>query len=86
MQLRMIKEIVLEYFEELSPFMEVNMGTHLVNDLGLDSLDIASAMSDLERMTTTKLCTHEMLSEYGSDPTVANVVSYISKRYVPSMP
>lgn len=82
----MIKEIVLEYFSELSPFMEVNMGTHLINDLGLDSLDIASAMSDFARMTDTKLSTHELISEYGSDPTVANVVSYISKHYVPSMP
>lgn len=83
--MNMIKEIILEYFSDLSPFVEVGMGTHLVNDLGLDSLDIASAMTDIARMTDTALSTHKLLSEYGPDPTIANVITFVSQRYVPSM-
>lgn len=84
-QMNMIKEIIIEYFSELSPFVEVHMGTRLVNDLGLDSLDIASAMTDIARMTDTSLSTHKLLSEYGPDPTIANVITFVSQRYVPSM-
>ena len=59
------------------PFFPVNLSDHLVSDLDIDSLDFVDLLYDIEQICGVKLNASEFHQQYGRNPTVAQLISYV---------
>lgn len=81
------KRIILELLDEqYSPYIEVQLTTRLVSDIGLDSLDINNIMSDLALLFGITPSAREFRSLYGIDPTVSQLVEYVRTKQLKHPP
>lgn len=62
-----------------SPYYPAGMKDHIVTDLDIDSLDIVDLLYDVEQISGTKLSAFELYQQYGRNPTVAQLISYVRR-------
>lgn len=60
-----------------SPFFEAQLHHRLVSDLDIDSLDVIDLMFDVSQIAATPLNANDLRRQYGRNPTVAQLISYV---------
>lgn len=72
------KRIILELLDEqYSPYVQVQLTSRLVSDLGIDSLDMSNIMADIALIFGITPSAREFQTAYGIDPTVSQLVEYV---------
>lgn len=74
-----VSTFIIDYINnEYSPFIEVGTPDHLISELQLEPEDIENIFRAVAGENNTSLDSSQFFNEFGADPTVANLISYIS--------
>lgn len=76
-----VNDTLLAYIDDHhSPLSPVRFDDHLFATLGMDSLDVAEMLRFMSNVYDVELPIVDLFGRYGSDPTVYQVLCYISRQ------
>lgn len=73
-----LRMFIIDYLDDnYSPMGGVSLSDHLYSDVGIDSLDMATVLSDVGHVTYTRPSVSEFVDLYGRNPSVSDLIRYI---------
>lgn len=76
-----LRAFVFDYLDDkYSQFAPIQPTSYLIHDLGMDSLDLSTVMTDIGYVTATDLHVHEFMNQYGINSTVSDLIKYVRSK------